>query len=96
MAGDIVAGLGFAPGSEGMLVFRATSAVALIGYATSSVDSSIWVSPPPERANFIRGGQRLVKVESQRDLGGIDVRSWHFSDIQPALTNVRFWGAKRT
>jgi hypothetical protein len=21
-----------------------------------------------------------------------NVRSWHFSDIQPALTNVRFWG----
>jgi len=21
-----------------------------------------------------------------------DVRFWHFSDIQPALTNVRFWG----
>ena len=37
-----VAGLAFAAGSEGMLVFRAPSAVALVGYAVSSATDSIW------------------------------------------------------
>ena len=34
---------------------------------------------------------------SRREIGGHagtepNVFFWHFSDIQPALTNVRFWG----
>ena len=36
-----------------------------------------------------------MKVESQRDLGGIDVRSWHLADVQTALMNVRFEGNNR-
>jgi hypothetical protein len=30
-----------------------------------------------------------VKVESQRDLGGIDVRSWHKADLRRSVTQVR-------
>jgi hypothetical protein len=37
-----VAGLGLAAGADGMLVFRATSAAALLGYAVSSAMDSIW------------------------------------------------------
>ena len=33
-----------------------------------------------------------MKVESQRDLRGIDVRSWHQADILNALANVGLWG----
>jgi hypothetical protein len=37
-----VAGLTLAPGADGMLVFRVTSAAALLGYALSHVSDSIW------------------------------------------------------
>src|SRR6478672_9467673 len=33
------------------------------------VKATVAGGSPPERANFIRGGQRLVKVEAQRHLG---------------------------
>jgi hypothetical protein len=36
------AGLGLAPGTEPMLVFRLASAVALLGYAVTYVTDSIW------------------------------------------------------
>lgn len=37
-----VAGLTLAPGAEAMLVFRVTSAAALLGYSLSHVSDSIW------------------------------------------------------
>jgi len=41
-----VAGLGLARGAEAMLVFRSTSAAALIGYGASPVMESIWKAVP--------------------------------------------------
>ena len=41
-----VAGLGFAVGTDALLVFRAASAVALVGYAVSSATDSIWKGVP--------------------------------------------------
>ena len=37
-----VAGLAFAPGTDGMLVFRVTSTAALLGYALTHAQDSIW------------------------------------------------------
>lgn len=37
-----IAGLGIAPGRDGAHVFRVTGAIALLGYAFSSVTDSIW------------------------------------------------------
>jgi hypothetical protein len=41
-------------------------------------------TPPTSLANFRFIDQGLVAH-------ACEVRNWHFSDIQPALTNVRFW-----
>ena len=41
-----IAGLGLARGAEAMLVFRAASAVALVGYGASPVMESIWKGVP--------------------------------------------------
>jgi hypothetical protein len=41
-----VAGLGHGPGTDTLLVFRVTAAVALVGYAFSTVDNSIWKGVP--------------------------------------------------
>src|SRR5262249_29556125 len=69
------------------------------GYSDPPPESSTF-SVPLERSPEVhrsrelisfRGGQRLAKVESQGDLEGIDVRSWHLADLPLALTNVGFW-----
>ena len=37
-----VAGLALGPGANGMMVFRITAAIAVLGYAVSNIPDSIW------------------------------------------------------
>src|SRR4030095_457632 len=52
---------------------------------------------PPKSGPQNGAPPRRAPVVSTRPLEALhllfrNVRYWHFSDIQPALTNVRFWG----
>ena len=52
-----VAGLGLARGAESMLVFRATSAAALVAYGASPAMESIWKGVPwSTTAKFLLDG----------------------------------------
>jgi hypothetical protein len=50
--------------------------------------SAAWVGHCPSR----RETAENLRFPLTASNGTGDVRSWHFSDIPPALTNVRYWG----
>jgi len=41
---------------------------------------------------MVTGGSRSDFSLGATDANETNVSFWHFSDIQPALTNVRYWG----